>query len=218
MSTLAWNSRAAEDMLAEHAYEDLVAAMDLAIDTHRDPRCVNWCIELGYRRGHVPVLYALAKNTLRHSRGRVPSCEDLAFGVKCALLLLLRTAQDVVCCRKDLAKADRDFIYTYVLSYVKHWVLRWDIEALPAHGTMVAEVETWARSVTELPLPVWATSFASKLFGVAWGRPEAHDIASFQRSTTLAVTRGEVTEQFVAAIRAAVDVKAFLEHTVALYN
>ena len=204
-------------MLAEHAYEDVVTAIGEAVDTYRVPRCVNWCIQLGYRQGHVPVLYALTRNTLRYSHGRVPSCEDLAFGVKCAMLLLLRTAQDVVCCRKDLAKADRDFIYTYILSYVKHWVNRWEVESLPEHGALVAEVEAWAGSVTELPLPAWATCFTSKLWGVSWGRPEAHDVASFQRSTTLTATRMEVAVQFLTALRAATDVNAFMDHTVALY-
>ena len=212
-----WNDSAATVLLGEHAYEELVAAVGEAMDTHRVPRCVNWCIQLGYRQGHVPILYALTRNTLRYSRGRVPSCEDLAFGVKCAVLLLLRTAQDVVCCRKDLAKADRDFIYTHVLAYVKHWVGRWEAESLPEHGTLVAEVEAWAGSTVDLPLPAWATCFSSKLWGVSWGKPETHDVASFQRSTTLTATRMEVAVQFLTALRAATDVNAFMDHTVALY-
>lgn len=216
-----WSGTAATAALEDQDFEAVDVAVCAAIDTKRDPRCVNWCIEYGYRRGHAPVLFYLTKNALRYGKGRVPSCEDVAFGVKCAFLLLLRTAQDVTSCRVDLAKSDRDFIYEAIVSYVKQWVLRWHPSTLPGTQEVEVELRKWLTrpefSFQGLPLPTWATCFSSRVFGLSWGKPEAHDTASFKRSETVVATREIVTGIFLNTLHESATLEEFLLRDISLF-
>jgi len=212
-----WNASLAMNALESHEFEDVVAHVCTAIDSHRDPRAVNWSVEYGYRRGHVPILFFLAKNMLRYGRGRVPSCEDLSFGLKCAVLLLLRTAQDVASSKLDMAKADRNFVYTTILTHVRYWVLRWNKLCLPSIADIADGVSSWVQAErTELPLPVWVTCFStSRYFGtVSWSRPEVHDVASFKRSETVKSTRTNVADKFLSALRASTHFEAFFNYDI----
>jgi hypothetical protein len=216
-----WSGTSATAALEAQDFEGVAAAVCSAIDTKRDPRSVNWCIEFGYRRGHVPVLFYLTKNALRYGKGRVPSCEDVAFGVKCALLLLLRTAQDVISCRVDLAKSDRDFIYEAMVSYVRQWVLRWHPSTLPGTRDLEIKLRKWLSrpefSFQELPLPTWATCFNSRVFGLSWGKPEPHDTASFKRSETIVSTRDMVTQIFLTTLHESATLDEFLARGISLF-
>ena len=187
--------------------EAVVAIVERMLDKERDPRVVNWCVEWGYRKGHVPVLYHLARNLLRFSNGRVPSLEDLEFGIRCALLLLVRTAQDVISCRMDLAKADLDFIYEAMKDMVRHWVMRWNPDRYVTVARIRDDLDAWFKTVPieTLPLPSWATSFQCSWSYIPlvskctmyWVNPVAHDVKAFQRSTTVPATRSSVVREFL---------------------
>jgi len=211
-----WDGTTLATSLHEENYQAVMDVLDDAINVKRDPRAINWSIEYGYRRGHVPVLWHLSRNFLRFSNGRVPSCEDLAFGVRCAVLMLLRVAQDVVSCKVDLAKADRDFVYTALATEVSKWVLRWDNNTLPTRMDIAAELARWIVAVDVLPLPTWATSFASGFLKWKWTQPTATDTASFRRCAKLAETRLVVADKFIALLRDSPSWAAFLRVDVTL--
>ena len=168
-----WDEAMLVSSLCRHDYEALTTRLDLYLDTLRDPRAMDWCLDYGYERGNACVLYKVVRNTLKYrSQGRVPTMADVAFAMTCAVLLLLRTAQDVVCAHHDMAKAGLPFVYT----------------AVPA---------------AELPLPVWVTAFSTSTFGntFTWGQPSTHDIHAFQRCAGVPTTRSSVTPVFVAFMR-----------------
>jgi len=199
------------ESLESQAFDRVVQTLERSLDTDRDPRAVNWSLEFGYRRGHVPVLFPLTRNFLRYSRGRVPTMEDLCFGVRCAMLLLLRVAQDVACCRLDIAKADRAGVFPAFQAHVRHWVLRWKV--LPPTVDVLADLEKWLEATrdTPLPLPTWATSFATGLLGgMNWLPPVAHDVASLERCANITATRDAVTVVFLAALRSTPSWAEFL--------
>ena len=176
------------------------------LDTLRDPRAMDWCLDYGYERGNACVLYKVVRNTLKYrSQGRVPTMADVAFAMTCAVLLLLRTAQDVVCAHHDMAKAGLPFVYTAIRDKMWMWVQQWPVDVLPAVDTVVNDVEEWAAAVpaAELPLPVWVTAFSTSTFGntFTWGQPSTHDIHAFQRCAGVPTTRSSVTPVFVAFMR-----------------
>jgi hypothetical protein len=191
------------EALTEDDYDAVSQAIYTALNQYRDPRCVNWMVEHGYRKGHVPVLFHLAHNCLRYSKGRVPSVEDLHFGVKVSFLLLLRTAQDVASCELDLAKDDRHSIYTYIASYVRQWTERWLAECVQGPGDVATQLEEWFVPEEEvtLPLPSWATCFYHNMFGITWGRPSTHNVNALKRSETVNATRAAVKDKFIAMLR-----------------
>lgn len=207
-----WCSSTMEAKVTEEEYSYVAVALTDAIDVRRDPRAINWCTEFGYRRGHVPVLWHVARNLLRFSNGRVPSCDDLAFGVRCGMLLLLRTAQDVMCCRVDLARSDLDHVYVIIWSYVQHWVVRWNGDVLPAPAAVADDLAAWSATVTDLPLPSWATAFEKGILGgLYWNKPRAVESASFRRCSNLADTRAGVTAKLIEVLRCTENWKTVFE-------
>ena len=207
-----WDPSAPADALVAEDYERVAAVLQ-AFYAAREPRVVNWSIDLGYRRGHVPVLYFLTYNLLRYSKGRVPTVEDLKFGVRCAALLLLRVAQDVMCCKLALAKADREGVYPAFVVDVRRWLTgRWSAEVLPTPAAVAEELDQWlaANTDVELPLPTWATCFQAGFLGFYWNKPSLHDITSFKRCTNIAATRASVAVHVLSALRTSATWADFL--------
>ena len=207
-----WSDAGVVEQLDAENFDVVVNSIATAITYGRDPRIVNWCTEYGYRRGHVPVLFNLTWNALRFSKGSVPNMESLTFGIKCAVILLLRTAQDVVSCKLDLAKSNVDYIYADILQSVRHWVLRWNEDVLPSTEQMHAEIAAWLASRADpLPLPVWATCYYSNMFSRVWGQPKEHDTVAFRRSETVNATRTAVADKFMSELQRAADLNTFFK-------
>ena len=211
----AWNPALPAEALEIEEYER-VAAILQANYAAREPRVVNWSIDLGYRKGHVVVLYYLSHNLLRYSKGRVPTVEDLNFGVRCTALLMLRVAQDVMCCKLDLAKADREQVYPAFAQDAKKWLTaRWPADVLATPAAIADELDHWLASNTdmELPLPTWATCFQLGFLGFYWQKPSAHDVTSFKRCTNIAATRASVAVHVLKLLRTTPTWEAFLSQS-----
>lgn len=198
-----WDASGLTDKLHSQQFSEVMDALDGHIDTTRDPRAVNWCVQFGYKRGHVCVLYKLTRNMLAWNRGRVPSIDDLGFALRCALILLLRVAQDVKSCLDDMAKADLEFVYKAFRDKLWRWISGWKQDALPAVGEVAREVERWAAAMKVLPLPVWATSFRTSSYkrGFTWTNPAAYDTSAFQKCKTISDTRNSVTRSFMTFLK-----------------
>lgn len=173
------------------------------MDGAREPRAVNWCVERGYRQGHVLPLYMLVRNLLSfHDRGAVPLVETVTFGLRCALLLLLRVTQDVHACMLDMAKTDVEGVFTAFRGKLAKWVSAWDSRSLSAVGATAGEVEAWSRARVQLPLPTWATEFrVTCLTTFSFGAPSKKDTEAFQRNRTIDSTREQVARAFLSYVR-----------------
>ena len=211
-----WKPEVVEELMLKESFAEVACALEDALTVRRNPQAVNWCVEWGYRRGHVLPLWFLTWNQLRFSLGRVPSVEDLEFGVRCAALLLLRGAQDCVSCRLDMAKCDRVFILNKLALNVHTWLSKWVMaapSALPTGSAIAVLLTAWleCHKSGSLPLPTWATSLfpTNMLSAIVWNErtafwraPDAHDVASFQRSLTVVDTRAKVAAAFLAELAA----------------
>jgi hypothetical protein len=197
--------------LARQEYSKTMGRLTVALDTERNPNAVNWCLTHGYRRGHACVLYMLARNLLKFVDGRVPAKEDIAFGMKTATLLLMRVAQDVRCCRDDMAKSGLEYVYTVIRNKIAVWVGSQNASCLPTMTKIASEVETWCKTIagSSMPQPTWVTAFSTSLIGATftWGDPASHDVVSFQRCRSVTDTRTAVATAFVAFLRS-VETKA----------
>ncbi len=199
-------------LLESNDFGLLTDALNKSLQDCRDPRAVNWCVEHGYRRGHVPVLFVLAHNQLRFGKGRVPTVEDVEFGFQVSCILLLRVAQDVQSCKLDMANLSRADTYMCVLSYVSHWALRWNADVVPSTASVADAVELWYRGRRgDLPLPTWATCFSKWLFSIYWGKPDDAHVAAFRRCATVTDTRDAVAVSFVARLRTSSSWHDFLK-------
>lgn len=202
------------DLLTEQLkggrFGEVVRTLDVCMGqpAHWDPRVVDWCIVWGFRKGHVPVLYKLVRNLLKWRCGRLPTSAELVFSVRCGMLLLMRTAQDVRSCEVDLAKTDRGFVYAAFRDKVQSWVQGWHPASLPTTAAAADALEGWLtrkQSTVDfaLPSPAWAASFTVMCMSTFdFRRPCAADVQSFQRSAvTVSDTRQAVARSFVAAVR-----------------
>lgn len=199
---LGWDEAALAAQLAAHQYGEVMATVTTFMETRRDPRAVDWAIRTGYKEHCVPVLYKLVRNFLKwQDRGRVQSIQDMNFGLRAAVVLLIRVAQDVESCRMDLAKHDLGSIYTAFRSKIWSWLKVYEPALLPSRVKVLHDVEVWSRGATQLPSPVWATAFTVSRVSFAtftWGTPTAVDISAFERSMTVQATRMAVCESFIA--------------------
>jgi hypothetical protein len=194
----------ATELLLDAQFPRVLKIVDDGIEVHRDTRVVDWCILWGYTHGHVPVLYKLARNKLKFQCGSVPSFRDMSFGLSCALVLLLRVAQDVRACKVDLAKADRDFVYFAFRDKLWSWLEGRPLVSLPTVQEVLPEFSAWVQSdaPTRLPLPTWATAFSiTHMTTFSFGVPTDTDTAAFRRSQTVEETRDDVLRSFCAFIQ-----------------
>ena len=182
----------------------------------REPRVVKWSIEQGYCKGHVVVLYYLAHNLLRYSKGRVHTVEDLNFGVRCTALLMLRAAQDVMCCKLGEVKADREQVYAAFAEDAKKWLTaRWPVDVLATPAAVGDELDKWlaANADMDLPLPTWASCLEVGFLEIYWKKPSAHDVTFFKRCTNIAAIRASVAVHVVKLLRTTPSWEAFFSHS-----
>jgi hypothetical protein len=209
----AWNASRLTALHEKDSFAELTSAIEAGYCA-RDPRVVNWCIDVGYRTGAVPVLQLLAQNMLRYKTGRVPTLEDLNFGVRCAGLLLLRVAQDVLACKYDLGKSDRTGIYEKYRGMVCHYVLRWAADVRPSPGTVADALSAWLEvSGAKMPLPVWTTCFELGIFAVTyyWQTPTEENMLAMHRAAAhVNETRAAVAAKFIAELSASASWDVFL--------
>lgn len=198
--------------LTHQDFPVVMSTLDEMLEVHRNPFAVNWCFQHGYRHGHVPVLERLVWNQLRFGVGRVPSVEDLKFAVNCAVLLLLRCAQDIVASRRHVAKRDRETLFVCLLSHVKYWTLRWDATVLPSPAAIADFLAQWLGSGVVLPLPTWcvAANVHHRLLVldskpatyITWGKPDDLDDTAFRVSRDVVnATRAQIATHFLSIIR-----------------
>lgn len=173
------------------------------MDGQRDDDTVDWCLEEGFKNGHVCVLYRVARN-LTFPCGRTPSKDETRFALTCVLLLLLRVAQDVQCCKLDLDKSGLDFVYDAVRGKARTWVGNLNQRRLPPVGDVADGLRRWAAAPrTGLPLPAWPTAFSVRLVNTfVWGSPTDSVVDCCRRNLRLADTRAEVTKAFLAFLGA----------------
>ena len=211
----AWDPCMIAEALENEEYER-VAAILQANYAAREPRVVDWFIEQGYRKGHVVVLYYLAQNLLRYSKDRVPTVEDLNFGVRCTVLLMLRVAQDVMCCKLDVVKAGREEVYAAFAQDAKIWLTaRWPADVLATPAAIGDELDKWlaANADMDLPLPTWATCLEVGFVDFYWKKPTAHDVTSFKRCTNIAATRASVAVHVLKMLRTTPTWEAFFSQS-----
>ena len=208
-----WNALRLTAVYEKDSFAELTSAIEAGF-RERDPRVVNWCIDIGYRTGAVPVLQLLAQNMLRFKTGRVPTLEDLNFGVRCAGLLLLRVAQDVLACKHDLGKSDRTGIYEKYRAMVRHYVLRWAVAVQPSPSEIADALTAWLEvSGARMPLPVWTTCFELGFYAVTyyWKPPTEENMLAMHRAAAhVNETRAAVAAKFIAALSTTATWDAFL--------
>jgi hypothetical protein len=210
------------ESLAANRFQEVMDALYVCVDTARDPHAVDWCLANGYTHGHVCALYKLTRNYLKHQTGRVPCTSDADFGAHCALLLLLRTMQDVEVSERNLAKPRMEAVYRAIRDKARQWVAAFPAAALPPLPAACARLTDWVRradtaaaespcpaglehaSAAGLPSPVWTTCFARSTLGAtfAWGTPSALDVTAFDLCTGVVATRRAVAAAFVRAVAA----------------
>lgn len=188
--------------LQDSDFEDVAATLTMYIDVRRDPLAINWCTKYGFRHGHVLPLYMLVRNVLKWSKGSVPSTRELELSLQNALILLIRVAQDVTSCRRDLAKRDLEFIYSAFRDKLHLWMASWGHITLPPVSQIMDKVDKWFAH-TPLPLPTWATCF-QKSWPIGdtfyWNTPTKDDISAFSRCQTVDKTRASVYTAFKTRI------------------
>jgi hypothetical protein len=209
-----------------HDYEFAAVAKLLVeeLDTTRSSQAVDWCTEFGVGAGHVLPLYYSVRNVLKwRDSGQVPTTEALFASVTSAVVLLVRVAQDVAACHRDLAKSGREFVYMAVRAKLWRWARQWRPTVLPRVADVVAAVETWFQAYNAtsssstsststptptptptLPLPVWAVAFGvswPSQTTFTWGTPSVADRDAFLRNTTIASTRAHVLHNALGALR-----------------
>lgn len=214
-----WSAEAAAELLANHQYQLVVDAVDRALDdpAHRLPTVVGWCLEWGFRQGHVPPLYKLVRNFLHFGVGMVPTTDMTAFGIKCALLLLLRAAQDAAVCVLDLARPEARVAFDAVAAKTRGWALPWFRKegCAPTVEDAAAALQPWAGAGAPCPLPAWPTCFEtgyllSSRFG--WGTPRQPDLAALTRNRAgHAATRAAVGARFLVLLGRHAGVAGFVE-------
>jgi hypothetical protein len=156
---------ALDALYAEKRYLELLHVIDVAIDTNRDVRCVDWCIAVGVHDGCVPVLYKLVRNTLKFQTcGKVPSSRERDTAFFYAMLLLARVAQDVAIAQYDLGKSGLEYVYPAFRDKVWSWMKPW----LPLHETTESSfaasklgLKSAAPTLGSVPLPSSSSSVAS---------------------------------------------------------
>jgi hypothetical protein len=208
----AWHLSRLVDLYQKDNFYELTIAIE-AGHRARDPRVVNWCIDVGYRTGAVPVLQLLSQNMLRYKTGRVPTLEDLEFGVRCSGLLLLRVAQDVLACKHDLGKSDRTGIYEKYRGMVCHYILRWAEDVRPSPATIATALTAWLDAAADkMPLPVWTTCFElGILVTYYWQSPTAENTLALHRAADhVNETRKAVATMFLSKLAAAATWDEFL--------
>jgi hypothetical protein len=204
----------ADTALGCHDYAKVAAALDVAIDSARNPRAIQWCIEQGLAKGHVLALYRVARNLLKYQCGRVPTPKEVSSGVTAAVILVIRCAQDVVACRDDMAKSGLESVFTVVRDKVRQWVA-----ALPVTDFLVLEaihheVAQWFGDEAvagTLPSPVWVTGFGVPMLGwtFTWGNPAMTDVTAFSRCQGIRDTRAAVSTKWLTHLRDTPTLDAF---------
>ncbi len=200
----AWNVASITEQLNSQQYQEVMTQLKVALDDYRDNRTVNWCVDQGYRKGHVCVLYLLTRNFLKFTSGRVATTNEQGFALLCAVLLLLRVAQDVHSCEIDMAKHGLEFVFKALRDKLGSWVYAQNPWSMPTVQKVVDELDKWVLGVQDgLPLPVWATAFGVSTFGwtFTWGNPVEADTAAFQRCQGIRATRTSVAHAFVQHMR-----------------
>lgn len=208
-----WEPAALLQRLENQQYTELVTALNQHVDLAREPKAIDWCIQHGYQNGHVPVLYVLVRNMLKHQAGRVPTTEQTAFTFQCVLFLLLRVAQDVRCCHLDLAKSDRGFVYVVMRNKLREWISYWNPDTVPGLQALLPAFRQYCQSIVpHLPLPTWTAAFSCSVVGDTfyWNTPSSDDTTSFQRCQTTLRTRASVTRAFIEALRRQETLKSVL--------
>ena len=221
-----WDSAWCTERLAAEDYGILVKYVLNALEKDREPRAVNWTFCQGYKKGHAFGLYLVTRNLLKPMEGRVSAVEDIHFGFKCAVLLMLRAYQDVKAAKIDMAKDGLEPVYTSLRDKTWRWVAAHDNKpTTPPISKIHTEVSTWVRenggsgrgngsgsgggagtgaaSVSrEYPMPTWCTAFGIPYMGwtFSWNTPATYDIEAFKRSKGIPVTREEVTGVFLHAL------------------
>ena len=211
----AWDPCLPAEALENEKYERVAAILQTNYAA-REPGVVNWSIEQGYHKGHVVVLYYLAHNLLRYSKDRVPTVEDLNFGVQCTALLMLRVAQDVMCCKLDVDKADREEVYAAFAQDAKIWLTaRWPADILATPAEIGDELDKWlaANADMDLPLPTWATCLKVGFVEIYWKNPTALDVTFFKTCTNIAAIRASVAVHVLKLLRTTHTWEAFFSHS-----
>jgi hypothetical protein len=188
--------------LAAHRLPLASAALDTALDSHRNPRALDWCQSTALQQGHVLLLYKSCRNGLKWcGQGKLSTTDDLAFGLFFGLALIIRVAQDVQTCITDLGRPHRSWVFSAFCDKVSTWVAQWPADMLPPLQPIVRRVFKWVTrgSVGEhhsaWPAPAWATSFTlPAVMGTTFvfAEPSSNDIAALGRCLTLGATRADV--------------------------
>jgi hypothetical protein len=196
-----------EELLAAENYEPLWEMLNVSLTTARDPRAVDWVMVQGCKKSHVFAMYLVVRNLLKPVEGRVLAVADLQFGFKTAVLLLLRTYQDVKACITDMGHPAVSSVYTTIRDKVWTWVKQHDGKdgITPSISKIAGEMESWLSMKREHPQPTWCMAFRTALlFGTSfyWGTPANFHISSFRRCTNIPATRSLETPKFMAAFKA----------------
>jgi hypothetical protein len=152
-----WDGPAADAMLDAHEYRQLDALLRSWIDGARSHEAVDW-VDRRAEEGHVPLIYHAARNLAKGgSGGRVMNGAEFRRAFRLALMLLVRSAQDVLSIAVVQGQAPRAPVFSMLRDKVFGWLSeQFPLSRWPPLCDVLAEVERGMPAV--LPLPAWVLS------------------------------------------------------------
>jgi len=152
-----WDGPAADAMLDAHEYRQLDALLRSWIDGARSHEAVDW-VDRRAEEGHVPLIYHAARNLAKGgSGGRVMNGTEFRRAFRLALMLLVRSAQDVLSIAVVQGQAPRAPVFSMLRDKVFGWLSeQFPLSRWPPLCDVLAEVERGMPAV--LPLPAWVLS------------------------------------------------------------
>lgn len=192
------------DLLAKQEFGLLCSTTHLYryFDSDRLPEVVDWARAKGVEEGHVPILYMHLRNLLKHNTGTVMCKEQFDDALFCVVNLLLRTAQDVVCCKRLYAARGVEECYTNLRAKIQMWLEKFRGRQWTSLSKIIS---SHALTATVAPSPVWCTACSVSFLSsstIYFGKPSDELCESaIETSAHVQDIRQKVARNFLAWAR-----------------
>lgn len=175
-------------------------------DTDRCLKVVGWTYVNGFKKGIVPILYMYIRNMIKPSTGMVISENSFNHVLIAVVFMLMRTAQDVVACKRILASKNAGKTYNILRRKLNHWLDKFK-------GTEWAELSTVIATNDKLnpgdsivyPSPVWCTNCNPNMFStttIYFGTPNSELVHSANETVAhIDTIRKNVAHEFVSWVK-----------------
>lgn len=195
-----WNEKMMDDLLAAQDFGTLLSNSYLYrhFDSDRLFQVVDWTRLHGCEKGHVPILYMYLRNLIKHEVGMVLSQQQFEEALFCVVNLLLRTAQDVVCCKRLYAVKGVEDCYSNLRAKIHYWLDKFTHRRWPTLRKMISS-HTLTSDVS--PPPVWCTACSVSMISAStiYFRQPSDELIQSAKETSAHVKdiRAEVTTNFL---------------------